>query len=145
VPDLRQVRLDWDGEGKRFTGGLDQPGKPTLRIDGDGAAAPGPMATLLRACASCSGVDVVDILTKMRVRLTRLSIQVTGTRRDEMPRRYVAIHLKYLVAGDGLERHHAQRAVELSLTKYCSAVASLAPDIALTHEVVLAEGAAPEA
>lgn len=138
MPDTRNVRLEWMGEGLKFSGGLDQPAAPTTIIDGHGKAAPGPMVNLLLSCASCSGVDVVDILGKMRVTLKQLVIEVIGVRREERPRRYVSIHFRFRVAGEGLERHHAERAVSLSLEKYCSAIASLAPDIALTHEVVLA-------
>jgi len=137
MPDTRVARLDWTGEELRFTGGLDQPGKPTLMIDANGKLAPGPMVTLLLACASCSCADVVEILGKMRVTLKKLSVQVTGVRRDEMPKRYIAIHFAYQVAGDGLEAHHAERAVSLSMEKYCSAIASLAPDIKLTHEIAI--------
>ena len=135
MPDTRVVRLDWEGEGLRFTGGVDQPGKPTLLIDGNGKDAPGPMVTLLLACASCSCADVVEILGKMRVTLTKLSVQVTGVRRDEMPKRYISIHFRYQIAGEGLERHHAERAVSLSMEKYCSAIASLAPDMKITHDI----------
>lgn len=138
MPDTRNVRLEWMGEGLKFSGGVNQPGAPTTIIDGNGKLAPGPMVNLLLSCASCSGADVVDILGKMRVTLRQLVIEVTGVRRDEMPRKYISVHFRYEVAGDGLERHHAERAVSLSMEKYCSAIASLAPDIALTHEVILA-------
>jgi putative redox protein len=135
MPDTRVARLDWSGEGRKFTGGVDEPGKPRMLIDANGKEAPGPMVTLLLACASCSCTDVIDILAKMRVTLRKLSVQVTGTRRDEEPRRYIAIDFRYQIAGDGLERHHAERAVTLSMEKYCSAIASLAPDIKLTHDI----------
>jgi len=134
----RTIRLEWTGEGHMFTGGVAEAGAPTTTIDGDGKAAPSPLTNLLLACASCSSVDVVDILGKMRVKLRQLVVEVTGVRREEMPRRYVSIHFRFRVAGDGLEQHQAERAVSLSMEKYCSAIASLAPDIALTHEVVLA-------
>ena len=135
MPDTRVARLNWTGEELRFTGGLDQPGKPTLLIDANGKQSPGPMVTLLLACAGCSSADVVEILQKMRITLTKLSVQVTGVRRDEMPKRYISMHFRYEIAGEGLERHHAERAVTLSMEKYCSAIASLAPDITLTHEI----------
>jgi putative redox protein len=135
MADTRVARLDWTGEGLSFTGGLDQPGKPTLTIDGDGKIAPGPMTALLLACGSCSSVDVVEVLEKMRVKLRKLSVRITGVRREEMPRRYISVHFHYQLAGDGLERHHAERAVSLSLEKYCSAIASLAPDIEITHDI----------
>lgn len=138
MPDSRKVRLEWTGEGLAFTGGVDEPGRPTTIIDGNGKVAPGPMTNLLLSCASCSSVDVVEILGKMRVKLKSLAVEVTGVRRDEMPRRYISVHFRYQVSGDGLEPHHAERAVSLSMGKYCSAIASLAPDIKLTHEVILA-------
>jgi len=137
MPDTRTVRLDWSREGLRFTGGVEKPGAPTFIIDGDGKAAPGPMSALLLACASCSAVDVVEILAKMRIKLRSLSVEATGVRRDEMPRRYVSIHYRYHLSGEGLEKHHAERAVSLSIEKYCSAIASLAPDMALTHDIVI--------
>jgi putative redox protein len=74
----------------------------------------------------------------MRVRLRRCDIAVSGTRRDEHPRRYIAIRLRFTLAGDDLDRAQAERAVSLSLTKYCSVLHSLAPDIAVEHEIVLA-------
>ncbi len=96
------------------------------------------MLALLLACAGCSGADVVTILQKMRVRLTALRIDVEGTRRAEEPRRYVAVRFVYRLSGDGVDRAKAERAVALSLEKYCSVVHSLAPDIAITHEIRLA-------
>ena len=44
-------------------------------LDGDNAAAPGPMLTLLLAAASCTGADVVSILEKMRVSLAEFRIE----------------------------------------------------------------------
>src|SRR6266571_3100318 len=129
MPDTRTVRVEWKG-GLRFEGGVAEPGRPTVVIDGDGKAAPGPMSVLLACVAACSGVDVVEMVEKMRVKLTRFTVEVTGVRRDEAPRRYVSIHLRYTLAGTGLERHHAERAVGLSVEKYCSVIASLSPDIA---------------
>ncbi|MGH7509503.1 MAG: OsmC family protein [Gemmatimonadales bacterium] len=107
-------------------------------IDGDNDVAPGPMLTLLLAAAACSGSDVVLILQKMRVQLRELRIDVTGTRRETDPRRYVAIHLDYQMAGEGMDQAKARRAIDLSLEKYCSVIHSLAPDIAITYAFTLA-------
>jgi putative redox protein len=73
----------------------------------------------------------------MRVALRRFVLDVTGTRRDEEPRRYIAIRFHFALAGDDLDRAKAERAVRLSLEKYCSVIHSLAPDIAISHEIVL--------
>ncbi len=130
----RQVVLTWSG-GLAFVGG--EPDGPELRIDGDNTSAPGPMLTLLLAAAACSGADVVSILAKMRVALHRCRIEVVGERRTAEPRRFVAIHFAYHLSGAGLDPTKAERAVVLSLEKYCSVIHSLAADIRITHELSL--------
>ena len=135
MQETKRVSLRWE-EGLRFVGGAEA--GPTTRIDGDNTSAPGPMLTLLLAAASCSGSDVVLILKKMRIELRDLRIEVTGRRREQEPRRYTAIHFDYHIGGDGLEKAKADRAVSLSVEKYCSVIHSLAPDIAITYAVTLA-------
>jgi putative redox protein len=107
-------------------------------IDGDNAEGPGPMLTLLLAAAGCSGSDVVVILEKMRVGLKELRIEVSGVRREQEPRRYTSLRFEYHLAGEGLDEARARRAIDLSLQKYCSVVASLAPDIQISYGLTLA-------
>jgi putative redox protein len=133
--ETKRISLAWQKD-LRFVGG--PPEGPMATIDGDNAVAPGPMLTLLLAAGSCSGSDVVTILQKMRVQLRELRIDVAGVRRDEAPRRYVAIHFDYRLSGEGLDQAQARRAIDLSLEKYCSVVASLAPDIKITYGLALA-------
>jgi putative redox protein len=135
MQETKRVSLRWE-EGLRFVGGAEA--GPTTRIDGDNTSAPGPMLTLLLAAASCSGSDVVLILKKMRIELRDLRIEVTGRRREQEPRRYTAIHFDYHIGGNGLDQAKADRAVSLSVEKYCSVIHSLAPDIAITYAVTLA-------
>jgi putative redox protein len=135
VQETKRVVLTWQ-EGLRFTGGA--PEGPSTIIDGDNSAAPGPMLTLLLAAASCSGSDVVVILEKMRVRLRQLRIDATGVRREQEPRRYIAIRFDYHLGGEGLDQAKATRAIDLSLEKYCSVIHSLAPDIEITYGLTLA-------
>lgn len=134
MPETRRVSLTWQ-DGLRFTGG--EPDGPSTTIDGDNAAAPGPMLSLLLAAASCSGSDVVLILRKMRVQLRQLRIEVAGVRREQEPRRFTAIHFDYQIGGEGLDQAKATRAVDLSIEKYCSVIHSLAPDMAITHAVTV--------
>jgi putative redox protein len=132
--ETKRVALAWQ-ERLVFRGG--EPGGPQTTIDGDNAAAPGPMLTLLLAAAACTGADVVVILEKMRVTLHELRIEASGVRREQEPRRYTGIHLDYHLRGDGLDAAKARRAIDLSITKYCSVVHSLAPDIRVTHGLSL--------
>jgi putative redox protein len=132
--ETKRVTLAWQ-QGLVFRGG--EPGGPEATIDGDNALAPGPMLTLLLAAAACTGSDVVVILEKMRVPVRDLRIEASGVRREQEPRRYTAIHLEYHLAGKDIDEAKVRRAIELSITKYCSVLHSLAPDIRVTHGLAL--------
>jgi putative redox protein len=129
-----EVHVRWQ-EGMRFEGGA--PGRPLILVDGDSAVAISPVELLLLAAASCSAADVVLILEKQRVALQSLEVVMQGTRREEHPRRYTALRLQFTLAGAGADEDKARRAIDLSLEKYCSVVASLAPDIPVTYDVTL--------
>ena len=132
--ETKRVTLTWQRK-LVFEGG--EAGGPMTTIDGDNATGPGPMLTLLLAAAACTASDVVVILEKMRVTLRDFRIEASGERREEEPRRYTAMHLEYHLKGDGLDEAKAQRAIELSIAKYCSVMHSLAPDIRVTHGLTL--------
>ena len=132
----RQVSVEWQGEGLVFEGRAGE--RPPIVVDGDTQRAMSPMELLLLAAGSCAGADVVHILTKQRVVLRRLAIALSGTRRETEPRRYLTIHYRFTVDGDGADEAKVRRAVDLSLEKYCSVVASLAPDTQVTYDVAVA-------
>ena len=99
-----------------------------ITVDGKGGLSPSPMLLLLEAVGSCSAIDVVEILTKGRQPPVELEVQVLGERRAEPPRRYTALRLLYTIRGR-VDRARAERAVSLSLEKYCSVFHSLDPDL----------------
>ncbi|HYK82758.1 MAG TPA: OsmC family protein [Gemmatimonadales bacterium] len=112
-------------------------GRPAVLVDGNSVAAASPVELLLVAAATCSAADVVLILEKQRVALRSLEIALRGTRRDEEPRRYTALHFVFTIAGQGVDEAKARRAIDLSLEKYCSVVASLAADVRITYDLAL--------
>lgn len=132
--ETKRVSLAWQ-ERLIFRGG--EADGPQTTVDGDNATAPGPMLTLLLAAASCTGADVVAILEKMRATLHEFRIEASGVRREQEPRRYTAIHFEYHIRGDGINEAKARRAIDLSITKYCSVLHSLAPDITITSGLTL--------
>lgn len=130
----RTVTVAWEG-GERFRGGA--PGGAEIQIDGNAEVGPSPMETLLIAAAGCMGADVVMILEKMRVGLATCRVTVSGVRRAEVPRRYLTIHFAFEIGAERVTERKAQRAIDLSMRKYCSVLHSLAPDIATNCSLVL--------
>jgi putative redox protein len=136
VPDVKRVAIDWQRRGMVFQ--TDADGKKPVLIDGGSTGeGPSPVEALLHALAACTASDVVSILEKKRVPVQDLRVEVTGTRRDEYPRRYIAIKLTFDVRAAGATEQGVRQAIDLSLEKYCSVSHSLNPDIPLTYELVL--------
>lgn len=129
------IDLRWLGDGLVFEG-TGKSGKPTL-VDGDTKVATSPVEALLVAAASCTASDVVIILKKMRVDLTKLEIRLTATRREAEPRRVTAMVLHVRVKGAGADDDKVRRALDLSIEKYCSVITSLNPDIPVTYDIVV--------
>ena len=129
------IEVRWTG-GLAFEAGRAQ--GATLRIDGEGREAPSPFDALLAAIASCAAVDVLTILEKQRTPVQALQIAVEARRVDATPRRLAAALLHFRIRAPGTTLEKATRAVELSVSKYCSVRSSLAGDIPVTWQVELA-------
>ena len=129
------IHVEWVG-GHRFDAG--RPNGPTARIDGEGETGQSPPETLLSALATCVSYDVIDILAKQRTPIQSLQIDVVGERVDTIPRRYKYITLSFKIAGKGIEKDQALRAIELAATKYCSVRESLRSDLQVAWTVEIA-------
>ena len=80
----------------------------------------GPMQLLMMAIGGCSGVDIVSILQKGRQQIDSFSIDVSGTKPDGVaPSVYETVEVHFILEGS-IDAGRVQRAVELSLGKYCS-------------------------
>lgn len=128
------LQVIWLGD-KRFS--ATTPSGIEVSVDGDKATGPAPMEALQIAIAGCMGIDIVDILTKGRQELTGCAMRISGTRREDPPRRFTSIHLAFELTGRDLNRKKAERAVQLSRDTYCSVWRSMAPDIELTVDLDL--------
>lgn len=129
-----RVEVTWAGD-HRFDAG--RPGGPTSRLDGDGATGQSPVDGLLSALAACSAADVVDIMAKRRTPVERLRVEVRGERREELPRRFMKVELRYIVDGAGIDAPHVERAIALSHEKYCSVGATLAKDLVISSVAIV--------
>lgn len=86
---------------------------------------PRPMELLLMGLGGCSGMDIVSILRKKKENVTGLEINIGGTKAEEYPKKYTDLSIEFIVRGMKLSEEAVKRAVELSMTKYCSVKASL--------------------
>lgn len=133
APVISRSSIAWLGE-RLFDAG--PPGR-THRIDAGATEAPGPVETLLNAIAACSGVDVIDIIAKRKTPVEHMTVNVTAERRSSFPRRVQRLEIEFRIDGAGIEREHAERAIQLSYERYCSVAASLAPDIVTETKLTL--------
>jgi putative redox protein len=138
VPQDRTIEVVWEG-GMRYRGG--PAGGATHLVDGRREAAPSPVDAVLVALASCSAIDVVEILEKRRTPPGSLSVSVGFSRAATPPRRVTAAHLTFRVA-TASERAHVERAIELSFSTYCSVAHTIAPDTEVSWTLELEAPAA---
>jgi putative redox protein len=95
-----------------------------------------PMELLLSALVACAAVDLVSMIKKRRKTLVDLKGQAVGQRREEHPRGYTQIHLKYFIYSPDLTDEEAARLVELACTKYCSVAASVGAEQYHDFEII---------
>lgn len=128
------IEVQWTGAAVFEAG---RPEGPKIRIDGDAQFGPSPFDVLLAGIATCAAVDVVTILEKQRTPLQALKVRVEATRVDSTPRRLASAVLHFSITAPGTTIEKATRAVELSVTKYCSVRSSLIADASVTWTVEL--------
>jgi putative redox protein len=109
-----------------------------IDVKGDRHAAPTPVEMLLVAVAGCTAADVQSILEKKRQDVTDYRVEVTGTRAEDHPRKFLTFHLHHIVRGPGVSYRAVADAIELSDTKYCSVAATVRPTATITtsYEVI---------
>jgi len=132
-PVITRSAIQWRGD-RSFNAG---PAGRQHVIDGAAKEAPGPVETLLSSLAACSSLDVIDIMAKRKTPLEKLAVNVTAECRPEFPRRIMRLDVEFVLEGAGVEREHAERAIQLSFERYCSVASSLAPDIVMEARLTL--------
>jgi putative redox protein len=91
------------------------------------------MELVLVALGGCTGMDVVSILGKMKVKFTDFKISITAEEKEEYPKIFKKIHIKYLIYGD-VPEDKVKKAIELSQTRYCSVSGILRKSAEVTYE-----------
>ncbi|MHB8844816.1 MAG: OsmC family protein [Nitrospirota bacterium] len=99
-----------------------------------------PMELLLVGFGGCTGMDVISILRKKRQNIAGLEMNVKGVKAETHPHVYTEVHMEYVVKGTGVEPLAVERAISLSLEKYCSVGATLSKTGKITSSYRIVEG-----
>ncbi|NRP73849.1 hypothetical protein ILFOPFJJ_04766 [Ensifer psoraleae] len=95
---------------------------------------PSPMEMVLIGTGGCSAYDVVHILEKGREAIEDCVVEIDAERAAQDPKVFTRIHLHFVVKGRSLAANKVERAIALSIEKYCSASAMLARTAKITHD-----------
>ncbi|MCX6553569.1 MAG: OsmC family protein [Candidatus Aminicenantes bacterium] len=133
-----EAKIDWE-QGLAFQAHLDG---FDFVIDGTPEAGgknlgPRPKGLTLVSLLGCTGMDVISILGKMKVKVEKFAVSAEAALADEHPKKIVAIKVIYDFTGPGLTPEPLRKAVALSEEKYCGVRATLAPAVTISHEIVV--------
>ncbi|AET67584.1 putative redox protein, regulator of disulfide bond formation [Desulfosporosinus orientis DSM 765] len=92
-----------------------------------------PMEMVLMALATCSGMDIVTVLNKMRIPFDKLQIVVRGEQAAVEPRVFTEIEITYRFGGQALPQNKIDSAIKLVLDKYCPVAVMLKQVAALNY------------
>jgi putative redox protein len=98
---------------------------------------PRPKPLMMVALAGCTGMDVVSILEKMRVELIDFSIKIEGDLTDEHPKHFTKMHIIYQFTGTNLPYDKLEKAIELSMERYCGVRASYRKAMEISYEIMI--------
>lgn len=112
-------------------------GENSIKLDGNKENGFSPKALLLAGLAGCSGIDVVDILEKMRVEFSDFTIDTEATQTDEHPKVFKEVLITYRVKTDKENEEKVKKAINLSLEKYCGVSAMLRKNSPVNYKLVI--------
>ena len=96
-----------------------------------------PMQMLLAALGGCSAIDIVLILKKQKQEINSFEIEVEAEREkfeDYSLFRDITLHFKFK---GKVDKDKAERAVKLSVEKYCSVAKTLEPTAKINYKVTI--------
>jgi putative redox protein len=110
-------------------------------LDGEKETALSPMELLLLGTGGCACIDLVMILEKGRQKVIDAWVEIGGQRREEMPKYFTHIDMHFVVKGIDIKEARVQRAIDLTMEKYCSASAQMSAlaEIKTSFEIIEAD------
>jgi putative redox protein len=141
---MDRANVKWIG-GKRFVG-IDSTKHSVVLSTSDEGVGMKPNELMLVSLASCSSVDVVEIMEKKRMPLISLEVSVNADQDADPPWTFRKIHLHYKVRAHGADEKSVAQAIHLSEEKYCSVASTLrgVAEITTSFELLPETEAVPE-
>lgn len=96
-----------------------------------------PKELVLMGLISCTGMDVVSLLNKMRVPYDDIIISANAESTNEHPKYFKKIHIEYKVFGDDIDRAKVEKAINLSQERYCGVSFMLAKVAEISHSLTI--------
>ena len=109
----------------------------TIKLDGNKKNGFGPKALLLAGLAGCSGIDIVDILEKMRVEFSEFVIDTEAEQAVDHPKVFTKVMITYRIKTDLVNADKVAKAIALSLDKYCGVAAMLKKNSPVDYKLVI--------
>jgi putative redox protein len=136
--NTKSGHLVWEGQGLAFQA----IGGSGFQMRFDSPASPqggSPMELVALASAACTASDVISILQKKQQQVMEFEVNVIGVRATDHPKVFTEIDLEYVVTGRDVDPKAVERAIELSLTRYCSVNLMLEKAVKINHRYRVVE------
>lgn len=98
-----------------------------------------PKAMMLSSLAGCTGMDIVSLLKKMRAEVADFKIEVSANLTDEHPKYYDRVHVIYRFYGNEFKKDKIEKAVNLSVERYCGVMEMFRRFAKVSTEIVYVE------
>ena len=124
--DLHEVETFWQG-GMHFTANVQGHSIHMDKLPEHGGTdtGPRPKPYILAAASGCTGMELISILEKMRIKIQFLDIVITGRLGSSLPKIYDAVHIRYTIGCDQADQDRIQKAIALVEEKYCGVIAMI--------------------
>lgn len=98
---------------------------------------PRPKPLMMVALAGCTAMDVVSILSKMRVTYDSFNVEVEGELTEEHPKRFIGMKVIYRIKGKEIPLDKVEKAVNLSKENYCGVSANYKKAFPIEYEIII--------
>lgn len=94
-----------------------------------------PKSLMLTSLSGCTGLDVVSLLKKMRAEVEGFDVEVEANLTDEHPKYYDKVHVIYNFYDKEFKKDKIEKAVNLSVERYCGVMEMFRQFCELTTEI----------